>query len=118
MVIHDLDVFSAASRPAEANPELIVYPDAVLPSAVALERFEPVAWGYLKVFEPACDLQLPKLSPSGRLDAPEPFDSPAVRQGLGLGTLERHDHFRMVTRRVINVKRDARSFGSARARTV
>jgi hypothetical protein len=108
VVIHDLDVFSAAGRPAEANPELVVDPDAVLPSAVAPERFEPVAGRHLKVFEPACDLQLPKLAPSGRLYAPEPFDSPAFRQGLGLGTLERHDHAVIVTQRVINVKRDTR----------
>jgi hypothetical protein len=37
VVVHDFDIFGAAGRPAEAHPELIVDPDAVLPGAVTLE---------------------------------------------------------------------------------
>ena len=42
MVVHDLDVFGTGGRPAKAHAELVVHPNAVLPSAVTLERFEPI----------------------------------------------------------------------------
>ena len=106
MIINDLDIFGAAGRPAEAHPELVVYPDAVLPGAVTLESFEPIPRRHPQVFQSACDLQLSKLAPSHCFDALEPLDSSAVRKGLRFGTLERNDHVRIVLRRVINVKRD------------
>jgi hypothetical protein len=62
MVVHDLNVLSTYSRPAEANPELIVNTDAILPGAIALERFEPIARRHPEILEPSCDLQLPKLA--------------------------------------------------------
>jgi hypothetical protein len=106
VIIHDLDVLGTTGRPAEAHAELVVHPDAVLPGAVTLERFKPIARRHPQIFQPACDLQLAKLSPGDRLDTLETLDSPAARKSLSLGTLERHDHISIVTLRVTNVKRD------------
>ena len=53
MIVHDLNVLRARSRPAEAHAELIAYTDTVLPGAVALERFQPVARRHPEVFQPA-----------------------------------------------------------------
>src|SRR4029077_11475337 len=52
MVVNDLDILGAARRPAAADPELIVHPDAVLPGAVPLEPLEPIAWRHPQVFQP------------------------------------------------------------------
>jgi hypothetical protein len=43
MIISNLNLGSIALRPGEANPKLIVDSDAVLASAVAFQRFQPVA---------------------------------------------------------------------------
>jgi len=53
MIVHDLNVLCARSRPAEAHTELIVYTDTVLPGAVTLERFQPVVRRHPEVFQPA-----------------------------------------------------------------
>jgi len=42
MVVDDLDVKCTCAFPAKADPPLIVDTDAVLPLALALQRFEPV----------------------------------------------------------------------------
>ena len=46
----------ARSGPAEADPPLVVHADAVLALAVALERFEPVAWRNEQVLERGLDV--------------------------------------------------------------
>src|SRR5208282_4390076 len=43
VVVRDLDRRRSFFRPDEANPELVVDPDAVLALAVSFKRFEPVA---------------------------------------------------------------------------
>lgn len=106
MIVHDLDIFSACDRPPETDTELIVYADAMLPGAVALERFEPVPGWDTEVFESACDLQLSKLAPRDGLDVYESSNTPAVRESLRVSTPDRYDHRRILSRRVINVKRD------------
>jgi hypothetical protein len=105
MVVHDLDVFSACGRPAEAETVLVVDTDAMLTRAVALEYFEPVPRGHAKVVEPPRDLQLPEFAPGDGLDGGESLDPRSARKPLGLGVRERDDHGRIVTRCVINVNR-------------
>ncbi len=56
MVVHDFYVLSTCNGPTEADPELIVYADAMLPGAIALEGFESVAWGHSEVLELSRDL--------------------------------------------------------------
>jgi hypothetical protein len=58
MVVHDLYVLRAGGRPAEAHAKLVVHADTVLPSAVAPERFQPVARWHAEVIYPARDLRL------------------------------------------------------------
>ena len=105
MIIDDLHIFRPGSGPAEADAELVVDADAVLSSAIALERFEAVAGGHSKVFQPPGDLQLPELPPRDRLDLREAPDPSTVCQGLGVGASKRYDHFLIVSRRVTIVKR-------------
>jgi hypothetical protein len=92
VVIHDLDIFGAAGSPPEAHPKLIIDPDAVLPGAITLQGFEPIARRDPQVLQPAGDLKLPKLAASDYFNALKSSYSPPVREVLGLGALERHDH--------------------------
>ena len=43
MVVHNLDVAGQPVMPLEADTPLVVDPNAMLPHAVALKSFEPVA---------------------------------------------------------------------------
>jgi len=52
MVIHDLDVGGFAALPDETDPILVIDPDAVLASPVALERLQMQA-GAFEVLERA-----------------------------------------------------------------
>jgi hypothetical protein len=79
-----------------------------LPETIALERFESIARRYPQIVEPARDLKLAKLASREGLDAHEPLDAPAAGEGFRVSVPERDDHVRIVTRGVINVKRDNR----------
>ena len=43
MVVDNLDILGASFCPAEANPKLIVDPNAMLPFAVSLKSFQPIS---------------------------------------------------------------------------
>src|SRR5690625_7730874 len=46
VVVNDLHLLRSGVRPHEADPPLVVDPDAVLSGPVTLERFEPITgWG-------------------------------------------------------------------------
>jgi hypothetical protein len=55
VIVHDLDVFSAAFHPAEVHTELIFDANAVLAGSTAFERFEPIARRHPQVVQPSCD---------------------------------------------------------------
>lgn len=44
MIIDNFHIVRVAVVPAKANAPLIVYPDAVLTFAIALQRLEPISW--------------------------------------------------------------------------
>ena len=106
MVNNDLYLLRARSRPTEADPELVVHADTVLPGAIARERLKPIARRNTKVFEFDRNLELSQLAARDRLDVHEPLYPSAARESLRIGALERYDHEQSVTRRVNNVKRD------------
>jgi hypothetical protein len=112
MVIHNLDIFCACNRPPKADPKLLVHADAMLPDAVALKRFEPVARWDTEIFKTSRNLQLSKLAPRNRLYIHESWHAPAVCEGLRVGTSERYDHNTLLTHRVMSVKHDAAQPGS------
>jgi hypothetical protein len=51
VVVDDLDVVRVTLRPAQADPSLVVDPDAVLARAVPAQGFEAVAGRRLEVAE-------------------------------------------------------------------
>jgi len=56
MIVGDLDTFCASSRPAEADPKLVVHSNAVLPGSISLELFKAITWRNTEVFKPSGDL--------------------------------------------------------------
>ena len=106
MVVNDLDVMRVAILPAKADPPLIVDPDTVLSSAIALELLEPVARRNTKVvqgFSCVHNHQLPQHDPAEV--AGISADRLPVEEAGSVAVAEALDHFCKLTRRVNNVKR-------------
>lgn len=108
MVIHNLNVLSTPIRPAEAHAELIINAYAVLAGPIASQGLQSVAWRNAEVFQSPRDLKLPQLSARYDSDGSKPFNPLAFRDDFCVGAFERMDHKPIVTRYVINVKRDYR----------
>jgi hypothetical protein len=56
MIIHDLYIFRTSGRPAKAHPKRVVHSDTVLPGAIPLELFKPVAWWDTEISDSPRDL--------------------------------------------------------------
>ena len=85
VIIHDLDFLGACIRPAEAKPILIIYADAVLTDAVALQPLQPVARWNAEIVQPIGDLQLPELATRNSLDVDEAADTLTTGQKFSIG---------------------------------
>ncbi len=56
MIVYNLDILSTSNGPPNADPILIIYPNAVPSSTIALERFELITRWYTEIFQSSCDL--------------------------------------------------------------
>jgi len=103
MVVHDLDADRSLGGPEEADPVLIVDPDAMLPRPVARQGLKAIAGGHPEVLQPVrrvelfklprCDVpDLPRTTPPGGLG------SSPVEDILGPSTPEGSDHGRTIAR--------------------
>src|SRR5581483_8948354 len=63
VVIDHLDVFGSGGGPLEADPELVIDSDAVLPGPITLELLEPVARRDGKVTDPLGGVEIRQLPP-------------------------------------------------------
>jgi hypothetical protein len=106
MVVYDLNVFRVCTRPAEADAELIIYANTVLPSSVTFQGFQSVSRGDTEVVQVARLVQLFQFPTCHRFKVDEARYTLPVEQSFGVGALERLDHRAIVTLRMINVKRD------------
>jgi hypothetical protein len=105
VVIHNLDINWACLCPAETDPPLIVYPNAVLPNPIALQRLKSISrWHpkFIERYHRIEDRQLPQRRPDdGWVQPRYPFTLPQLFSGA---VAERADHPRNLTYGVINVK--------------
>ena len=92
MVIDDLHFESISIAPFEAEPPLVIDPDAVLTRPVASQPFEPVAGKDGQIAEFDRGIQFTELSPSDPLDCTEPFVSKPEMEPLGIFIPERPYH--------------------------
>ena len=98
MIIENFDISSAASLPAETQSPLVVDSNTVLPSAIALQRFELIAWRRLQVAEHASPVQVEQLPPGDSLDEPEPPDADVVEESFDILVAEGANHILRVLR--------------------
>src|SRR6267378_3732528 len=82
VIIDNLDVRRAmrSIRPLKTDAPLIVDADAVLPLAIALQRFEPVARQRREIMKDVRSFKAIELEPSRSLDARECFHPLAGRE--------------------------------------
>jgi len=93
VVVHDLDVVRIAAVPSEADPPLVVDPDAVLACAIAAQPFQAVSRRHAKIVQPRRGIQHPELSQSHLLNpCSEPANRPTVEEPLGFPISEALDH--------------------------
>ncbi len=104
MVINNFDIFRASLGPAEANPELPVDSDAVLTLTITMQWLQHISGWYFKIIQLACSLKLPNFPQGNSLKIDEAPDAASTCQLLGILTLERYDHRKMMTQGVTNVK--------------
>jgi hypothetical protein len=81
-----------AIAPGEANPPLIVDPNAVLSGPVRLQRFEMVARRRPKIFEPPDRMKVEQLAARHTLDGPEARRGLVAKERLGVPASERSNH--------------------------
>jgi hypothetical protein len=73
---------------------LVVDANAVLPLAIALKRFELIAWRHSETCQFGGCMQLQQLAPRYTLDVAKAGNRPALKQGLGVSAIEAVDHVR------------------------
>jgi len=93
VVIDDLNVKRVAPVPAKANSPSVVYANAVLPRATALQGFESVAGRSPEIVEPPRLVQVQKLPPGNALDRPKLPNRDIVEQRFRVPAPEGTDHF-------------------------
>src|ERR1700754_2951626 len=101
VVVHDLDVLGAGVGPGEADPPLVVDPDAVLTLAVTPENLQPVAGWRPEIVEVHRGVEVAQL-PERRSEYSGVVrpDTLALPEPLGVPVPERPDHASSITRHV------------------
>jgi len=98
VVVHHFHLLRVTVLPHEADPILIVDPDAVLPTPIPTESFEMVARERAEVVESLRRVQLHELALSDAGNAPKPTRRTTLEQRLGVPVPEGPDHLLKVLR--------------------
>lgn len=98
MVVHHFDLLRVAVLPNDADPVLIVDPDAVLAQSIAGECFEMAARERAQVVEPLRRVKLQELALRHPGNAPEPPRRVALKERFRIAAPEGPDHLSRVLR--------------------
>lgn len=49
MIIHNFNVFGPCASPTEAEAELIIDANTILPRTIAFQRFQPIPWRHTQI---------------------------------------------------------------------
>jgi hypothetical protein len=105
MVVHDFHVVCIAVPSDEADSPLVVDPNAELPFAVALQRFQSISAWRGQIRELRRKVQLLNLTQCNRLDRAEASHGFPSKEPLGSPGTERHDHASSLSLYSLHVKR-------------
>ncbi len=92
VVVHDLDVLCFTVLPHEADPILVIDPDAVLPPPITAKGLEVIARKRAQVVESLGGVQLRQLALSDPGNVSEPTRRVPLEQRLGVSVPEGPDH--------------------------
>jgi hypothetical protein len=98
VVVHDLDVLRFAVLPHEADPILVIDPDAVLPPPITAKGLEVIARKRAQVIESLGRVQLRELALCDPSNVPEPTRRVTLEQRLGISVPEGPDHLLRILR--------------------
>ena len=108
MVVSDVDVVRIAFSPAEADAPLGVDPDAVLTRAVASKLLQSISRRKPQVCKALGSIEVEELAKSNPLNfGCKPPNGLPLKQPFRLAVREAPNHAEIITRCVINVKREA-----------
>jgi len=91
VVIHNLNVIRIAVTPGEANPPLVVDPNAVCPGAIAPEQFKLVSRRYPKILQAPCLMEVQELPPRRPLDGLKSTNQAVLKERRRICAFERPD---------------------------
>jgi hypothetical protein len=91
VIIYDFNVVGLAVAPDEANPPLIIDPDAMLAGPITFERLEPVAGRNAQILQPPGCMKVEEPAPGHALDRAEPPHGLILEEGLGVTAAKRSD---------------------------
>ena len=93
VIVGDLDVVGVTVAPDEADPPLIIDPDAVLPTAVSAQRFQTISRRHAQRLESGRRVELNQLPIGDALYlARQPPREPPLEHALGFPITEALDH--------------------------
>ena len=92
MVVHDLDVLRFTVLPYEADPILVIDPDAMLPLPITAKGLEVIARKRAEVVESLGGMQLRQLALSDPSNVPKPTRRVPLKQPLGVSVPKGPDH--------------------------
>ena len=97
VVINNFNLLDAALRPFKAKPPLVIDTDAMLAFSVFLQCFEFVLRRNFQVIQVTSPIEHGQLTQRHRFNIDPALDPYAIKQLLGIATLEATDHLDMVT---------------------
>ncbi len=93
MVVDDLDVESMAGTPDEADPPLLIHPDAVLPGTVPFQLLKPIRRRHPQILQDRRRVEHSQFPERRPLDVrAQSLDRLATEESLGVAVLEGLDH--------------------------
>ena len=104
MVINNFNLLDMAIDPNKANAPLVIHANAVLPSAVAAQSFQPIARWYTQKVKTCRGMYLLQFPNRHGCNVCKPCYPSPVKQQFGIGVAEALNHADIVTSFGINVK--------------
>ncbi len=92
MIVDDFDVVSVSFGKPEAEPPLIVDPNAVPTAALASQRLEPIPWWHPKESERRGSIQLREFTPGDSFHARETAHPVIIGESFGILTTVASNH--------------------------
>ena len=105
VVINNFNLFDAALRPFKAKTPLVIDTNAMLTFSVFLQGFKFVLWRNFQVIQITYPIEHGQLAQRHGFNVDPALDPQAIKQLLGISTLEAENHLDIVTSSISNVKR-------------